>query len=117
MTGHIAALMSGADTHYPTDPADPLAGRSAPDLVVHSEQGPVRLAELTRAARPLLLDSTGVYAGVAAPWRDRVDVVTGALQGTTATALLVCPDCFIAWSAGDAGTLRASLTHHFGRPR
>jgi len=117
VTGHIAALMSGADIHYPADPADPLAGRCAPDLVVHGDHGPIRLAELTRAARPLLLDSTGAYAGVTAPWRDRVDVVTGPLQGTTATALLVRPDCFVAWSAGDAGTLRASLTHHFGLPQ
>ncbi|MET7950828.1 hypothetical protein [Micromonospora sp. NPDC005324] len=33
------------------------------------------------------------------------------------TAILVRPDCFIAWSAGDAASLRASLTHHFGLPR
>jgi 2-polyprenyl-6-methoxyphenol hydroxylase-like FAD-dependent oxidoreductase len=117
VTGHIAALTAGADIHYPADPADPLAGRCAPDVVVHGDHGPIRLAELTRAARPLLLDSTGAYAGVTAPWQDRVDVVTGPLQGTTATALLVRPDCFIAWSAGDTGTLRASLTHHFGLPQ
>ncbi|MGC5286257.1 FAD-dependent monooxygenase [Micromonospora sp. DT231] len=116
VTGHIAALMSGADIRYPADPADPLAGRSAPDVVVHGDHGPVRLAELTRVARPLLLDSTGAYGGVAAPWRDRVDVITGALEGTTATALLVRPDCFVAWSAGDPATLRASLTQHFGLP-
>ncbi|MFC7531533.1 FAD-dependent monooxygenase [Actinoplanes sp. GCM10030250] len=117
VTGHIAALMSGADIRYPADPADPLAGRCAPDVVVHGEHGPIRLAELTRTARPLLLDSTGTYAEVVAPWKDRVDVVTGRLEGTTATALLVRPDCFAAWSAGDAGTLRAALTEHFGLPR
>lgn len=117
VTGHIAALMSGADIRYPADPADPLAGRCAPDVVVPGDHGPVRLAELTRTARPLLLDSTGAYAEVTAPWRDRVDVVTGPLQGTTATALLVRPDCFVAWSAGDAGTLHAALTQHFGLPR
>ncbi|GIE28304.1 FAD-dependent oxidoreductase [Actinoplanes italicus] len=117
VTGHIAALMSGADTRYPADPADPLAGHYAPDLLVDAGHGPTRLAELTRTARPLLLDSTGAYTGTAAPWRDRVDIVTGPIQGTTATALLVRPDCFVAWSAGDTGTLRASLTHHFGSPR
>ncbi|SDS92074.1 FAD-dependent monooxygenase [Actinoplanes derwentensis] len=117
VTGHIAALMSGADVRYPADPADPLAGHCAPDVVVLGDRGPVRLAELTHTARPLLLDSTGTYTEVAAPWRDRVDMVTGTLQGTAATALLVRPDCFIAWSAGDAGTLRAALTHHFGHPR
>ncbi|MEV1107898.1 FAD-dependent monooxygenase [Micromonospora sp. NPDC049751] len=116
VTGHIAALMSGADIRYPADPADPMAGRSAPDVVVHGDRGVVRLAELTRGARPLLLDSTGAWAEVAAPWRDRVDVVTGHLEGTTATGLLVRPDCFVAWSAGDADTLRAALTRHFGRP-
>ncbi|WP_406063663.1 FAD-dependent monooxygenase [Micromonospora sp. NBC_00860] len=117
VTGHIAALMSGADISYPADPTDPLAGRCAPDVVVQTDHGATRLAELTRTARPLLLDSTGSYAGIAAPWRDRVDVVAGSLEGTTATALLVRPDCFIAWSAGDAATLRASLAHHFGLPR
>ncbi|MFE0526139.1 FAD-dependent monooxygenase [Micromonospora parva] len=117
VTGHIAALMSGADIHYPADPADPLAGRCAPDVIVHGDHGPMRLAELTHTARPLLLDSTGAYAEVAAPWRDRVDVVTGHLEGTTAAALLVRPDCFIAWSAGDVDTLRASLAHHFGSAR
>ncbi|WFE58552.1 FAD-dependent monooxygenase [Micromonospora sp. WMMD712] len=117
VTGHIAALMSGADTRYPADPADPLAGRYAPDVVVLGAHGPTRLAELTHAARPLLLDSTGAYAETAAGWRDRVDVVTGPLRGTTATALLVRPDCFVAWSAGDAGTLRAALARHFGPPR
>ncbi|MEU8010000.1 FAD-dependent monooxygenase [Micromonospora parva] len=117
VTGHIAALMSGADIHYPADPADPLAGRCAPDVIVHGDHGPMRLAELARTARPLLLDSTDTYAEVAAPWRDRVDVVTGHLEGTAATALLVRPDCFIAWSAGDVDTLRASLAHHFGSAR
>ncbi|RAO07359.1 FAD-dependent monooxygenase [Micromonospora noduli] len=116
VTGHIAALTSGADISYPADPTDPLAGRCAPDVVVHTDHGATRLAELTRTARPLLLDSTGAHAGIAAPWRDRVDVVTGSLEGTTATALLIRPDCFIAWSAGNAATLRASLTHHFGLP-
>ncbi|MEK8107183.1 FAD-dependent monooxygenase [Micromonospora sp. M12] len=116
VTGHVAALMSGADTHYPPTPPTRWPA-AAPDVVVHGDHGTTRLAELTRAARPLLLDSTGAYAGVAAPWKDRVDVVTGPLEGTTATALLVRPDCFVAWSAGDADTLRASLTHHFGQPR
>ncbi|BEL04973.1 FAD-dependent monooxygenase [Actinoplanes sichuanensis] len=116
VTGHIAALMSGADITYPADPADPLAGRTAPDVTVHGECGPVRLAESTRTARPLLLDSTGTFAEVTAPWRDRVDVVTGKLEGTTASALLVRPDCFVAWSAGDPETLRTALSRFFGRP-
>ncbi|GIE78891.1 FAD-dependent oxidoreductase [Actinoplanes philippinensis] len=116
VTAHIAALMSGADTHYPSDPTDPLAGRITPDLTIHTDHGPRTLAELTRTARPLLLDSTGAYAPTAAPWNDRVDIFTGHLEGTTATALLVRPDCFTAWSAGTHDTLRAALTRHFGAP-
>ncbi|MEU8662560.1 FAD-dependent monooxygenase [Actinoplanes philippinensis] len=116
VTGHIAALMSGADITYPADAHDPLAGRTAPDVIVHGEHGPVRLAELTRSARPLLLDSTGTFTAATAPWRDRVDVVTGTLEGTTASALLIRPDCFTAWSAGTHDTLRAALTRYFGAP-
>ncbi|GLY02984.1 FAD-dependent monooxygenase [Actinoplanes sp. NBRC 101535] len=124
VTGHIAALMSGADVRYPADPADPLAGRTAPDVTVDSGAGPVRLAELTRTARPLLLDSVGAYAEIAAPWKDRVDVVTGTLHGTTASALLIRPDCFVAWSAEaetgatvSADRLRAALTRFHGSPQ
>ncbi|BBH69640.1 FAD-dependent oxidoreductase [Actinoplanes sp. OR16] len=116
VTGHIAALMSGADVRYPADPADPLAGSTAPDVTMNG----IRLAELTRTARPLLLDGTGAYAETATLWRDRVEVITGRLRGTAATALLIRPDCFVAWSAspgGDAATaesLHAALTTCFG---
>jgi 2-polyprenyl-6-methoxyphenol hydroxylase-like FAD-dependent oxidoreductase len=106
----IADVISGADVRY----AD--MGGWAPDLSV----GGRRLAELTRAARPLLLDLTadGGLAAVAEPWRDRVDVVTGRGEGTEATGMLLRPDCYVAWESRearpDAASLRAALARWFG---
>ena len=108
----IADLISGADIRY----AD--TGPWAPDLTVDGR----RLAELTRDARPLLLDLTpnGGLAVVAQPWRDRVRVLTGHGGGTTATGMLLRPDCYVAWESRaaepDQATLRAALQRWFGPP-
>jgi 2-polyprenyl-6-methoxyphenol hydroxylase-like FAD-dependent oxidoreductase len=115
---HIAALLASADICYDMGvPGGTLVGRWAPDLVLHTEAGPVRLAELTRRARPLLLDFTGTLAAVAQPWRDRVDVVTGKVEGGTSTALLLRPDCYVAWESTvekpDEDQLRTALARWF----
>ena len=57
---HIANMMAGADIRYEMGVRDThhLVGRWAPDLVLDAGSGPVRLAELTTTARPLLLDLT-----------------------------------------------------------
>lgn len=75
---HMADMMAGADLRYDTGDTHPLAGRWAPDLVLRNGNGPVRLAELTRAARPLLLDLTedGSLAKELSGTHDRVDTVT-----------------------------------------
>jgi 2-polyprenyl-6-methoxyphenol hydroxylase-like FAD-dependent oxidoreductase len=114
---HIADLIAGADIRYGASPrpvtpaADPdleVAGRFVPDL------GPA-----THSGRPLLVDNTGTLAETAAPWSDRVDVVSAPVPG--ATALLVRPDCYVAWASGDekpdAESLTAELTRWFGEPR
>jgi 2-polyprenyl-6-methoxyphenol hydroxylase-like FAD-dependent oxidoreductase len=113
----IANLISGADIRYDG------MGAWAPDLVLHNGSGPVRLAELTRAGRPLLLDLTGAggeWSDVAAPWRDRVDVVTARCDDPAVTAMLVRPDGYVAWSSGDtapaADGLRTALNRWFGAP-
>jgi 2-polyprenyl-6-methoxyphenol hydroxylase-like FAD-dependent oxidoreductase len=100
----IAALLSGADIVYDMGAATgPHVGRWAPDLP--------GLTELTRTGRPLLLDPTGrLDAGA---WADRVDVVRTEGAGT---ALLLRPDCYVAWEGtGDDG-LEAALTAWFGAP-
>jgi hypothetical protein len=97
-----------------------LAGRWAPDLTLHTTGGPVRLAELTRTARPLLLDFTGSLAETAAPWLDRVDVITASRGEGEHTAMLLRPDCYVAWAstAGhpDQKELLTALAAWFGEP-
>lgn len=93
---HIADLMSGADIRYAGD-AHPLVGRWAPDLVIDG----VRLAELTRTARPLLIDCTedATFAALL-PDTERIDVVTGT---GPEPAMLIRPDGYVAWAADDDG--------------
>jgi len=118
-TRHIAALMAGSDVRYDPGPAtSPLAGRWAPDLVVHTDAGPVRLAELTVSARPLLLDFTGRLGAVAGRWADRVDLVAAKATDGENTAMLLRPDCYVAWASEaehpDERELHAVLEHFFG---
>ncbi len=97
-------------------PGVPSAGHWAPDLLLHTENGPVRLAELTRDARPLLLDLTedGALAG---SLDSRVKVVTARADGPT-TAMLLRPDCYVAWSSTaphpDRAELSAAVARWFG---
>ncbi|MFI5591036.1 FAD-dependent monooxygenase [Amycolatopsis sp. NPDC051758] len=118
---HIADLMSGADVRYEPGTDHPLDGRWAPDLELADG---TRLAELTRSARPLLLDFTaGASLGDEAKgWADRVDVVTGKASAP-ATAMLVRPDGYVAWASdsddpdeGERKTLRVALERWFGSP-
>ncbi|WP_279339662.1 FAD-dependent monooxygenase [Sphaerisporangium perillae] len=107
--------------------AHPLIGRWAPDLLLDTGTGPVRLAELTRNARPLLLDLTEdrSLAVETSGWHDRVDTVTARPvdAATPVTAVLLRPDCYIAWASasprpasGERETLHAALARWFGAP-
>lgn len=113
---HIADMMAGADIGYPTRCDHPLAGRFAPDLTVDG----VRLAQLCRSARPLLVDGTGGLGVVAEPWADRVDVVSGTLDPGATTALLLRPDSHVAWASSDplpdTRALTEALADTFGAP-
>jgi hypothetical protein len=80
------------------------AGRWAPDLP--------GLRELARTGRPLLLDPTGTLS--AGPWAQRVDVVA-APQGLD-TALLLRPDCYVAWQGTTSDGLDEALTRWSGKP-
>ena len=99
----LADLISGADVRY--EAGSPPVGGFAPDL------GPAM-----RTGRPLLVDNTGTLEPVVAPWRDRVDLISVPLVGTT--AMLVRPDCYVAWASGsatpDGESLRHSLERWFG---
>jgi hypothetical protein len=108
--GHIADTMSGNDIRYFAGD-HPLVGRLLPELSVTTTDGVVRLAELLRTGRPLLLDLAGI-GGAADGWRDRVDVVAGAHPDHP--ALLIRPDGFVAWAGTTAEGLAEALTRWFG---
>ncbi|BCJ35901.1 FAD-dependent oxidoreductase [Actinocatenispora thailandica] len=81
---------------------------------------PVRLAELTAAGRPLLLDlTTGHDLGrELADLAGRVDVVTAAPVAGAPTAMLLRPDCYLAWASDSANpdpAERAALCAAAGR--
>jgi hypothetical protein len=118
--------MTGADIRYDMGADEPhaLTGRWAPDLALRIGEDPVRLAELTETARPLLLDFTpdASLAEELRGWSDRVDVVAARPDGDApATALLLRPDCYVAWATSSADpdarerkALRAALERWFG---
>jgi 2-polyprenyl-6-methoxyphenol hydroxylase-like FAD-dependent oxidoreductase len=104
---HVADLMAGADIRYETTDSHPMAGRWLPDLAVGNGK---RVADLMRAARPVLLTRAD---HTATGWTDRVDVVT-TTENLGAEAVLVRPDGYVAW-AGDTG-LPEALQTWFGDP-
>lgn len=110
-----ADLTAGTDIRYPIGEPDahPLLGRFAPDMELHTPTGTARLAELTRTARPLLLDLTqdASLAGTLSEWHDQVDIVTARPQTPTpvATALLLRPDCYVAWASASPHPASAEL--------
>ncbi|MFD6454193.1 FAD-dependent monooxygenase, partial [Nocardia sp. NPDC060220] len=120
----LAALTAGADIRYDTGGPDthPLIGRFAPDMELTTPNGTVRLAELTRTARPLLLDLTGNtgLAETLPEWHDQLDIVTARPQPGSPTALLLRPDCYVAWAtaspcpdSSDRQALRTALQRCF----
>ncbi|WP_062353266.1 FAD-dependent oxidoreductase [Herbidospora yilanensis] len=124
----LAGLLAGADVRYDMGrpEAHPLTGRFAPDMDLHTPAGPVRLAELTRNARPLLLDLTedASLAETPALRHDQVDVVTARSHLPAPTALLLRPDGYVAWASSsprpgptEIETLRATLRSWFGVTR
>ncbi|WP_220503094.1 FAD-dependent monooxygenase [Microbispora sp. H10885] len=120
----LAGLLSGADVRYDMGEheAHPLTGRFAPDMDLHTPTGPVRLAELTRNARPLLLDLTEEASlAETLALHDQVDVVTARSRIPAPTALLLRPDGYVAWASAsprpnptEIEALRAALQLWFG---
>jgi 2-polyprenyl-6-methoxyphenol hydroxylase-like FAD-dependent oxidoreductase len=111
----VAELMAGADVAYGGG-AHPMTGRWMPDLALRGETGPVTVAGLSHAARPVLLTLAGdvTYAETAKPWSDRVDVVAATAENAPAEAVLIRPDGYVAWAGGEG--LEAALRTWFGHP-
>jgi hypothetical protein len=138
VVSRLAHLTAGSDVHYDMGQTarHPLAGRFSPELTVQTESGPARLAELTRTARPLVVDMTptGAFAEALSAWRGRVDIVRAeplkssssiALPSETddepPSGLLLRPDCYVAWASStdqpdsaEVNSLRDTVTRWFG---
>ncbi|MES4904685.1 MULTISPECIES: FAD-dependent monooxygenase [unclassified Streptomyces] len=98
---YLAELLSGADITYDMGPATgPLVGRWAPDLP--------GLREAARTGRALLLDPTGTLDP--GPWAPHVDTLT---VPELDTALLLRPDCYVAWQGTTDDGLRDALGRWF----
>jgi 2-polyprenyl-6-methoxyphenol hydroxylase-like FAD-dependent oxidoreductase len=119
VTEHIANLLAGSDVRYVIGDDHPLSGRLVPDLTVTTDAGSVRISELMRTARPVLLDLSGTAAPQARAWSDRVDIVIATADHAPAAALLIRPDGYVAWATvdSDADGLHRALTRWFGPAR
>jgi 2-polyprenyl-6-methoxyphenol hydroxylase-like FAD-dependent oxidoreductase len=114
---HIADTLAGGDVRYEAGD-HPLVGLLAPDMDLRTETGPVRLSQLTRNARPLLVDMTADGVASEGPW----DVVRADPCPDRPRALLLRPDTYVAWAssserpgAGELDALRAAADRWLGR--
>lgn len=116
----MAGLLSGLDAAYDLGEGHPLLGRRMPDLDLVVDGGAVRVYELLREAKPVLLDMgqglttrPGVSSHHAAYDGAWVLPVVGALPAPT--AVLIRPDGHVAWvgQGSDVG-LDEAVARWFG---
>ena len=124
----FAAMMSGLDIHYDLGEGHPLVGRRMPDLDLVTADGPLRFFSLLHDARPVLLNLDQPGGFDIGPWADRVKLMDARYAGpwelpalgavTAPTAVLIRPDGYVTWVAGQAQPgLADVLTRWFGPPR
>ncbi|KXK58687.1 monooxygenase [Micromonospora rosaria] len=126
---HLAGMVSGVTVRYDLGAGEhPLLGlRMPPDRELELVGGGrVRIAELLRAGRGVLVDTEpeGAAATLGADWSDRVDVVSGAWVPATTDgadapldAVLIRPDGHVAWASPGGGDLADALSRWFGASR
>lgn len=120
---HVTALMGSLDMRYPVGWDQPSAGHPVADRELLTETGTVRLFDLQRDARAVLVDASGTdaLASIALPWADRVRLVRATPTGADdLESLLVRPDGIVAWaapagSAEETAGLAESLRRWFGK--
>ncbi|GAA1984068.1 FAD-dependent monooxygenase [Kitasatospora viridis] len=109
----LADLIAGSDVRYDMGLADPhpAVGRFAPELELVVDDRKVRLAELARSGRPLLVDLTegGGPAAALPTDQDGIEVVRAQGGPSGLTALLVRPDGYLAWASGSPRPDRTEL--------
>jgi 2-polyprenyl-6-methoxyphenol hydroxylase-like FAD-dependent oxidoreductase len=98
---YVAELTAGTDHRYEMglDAPHRTVGYFAPELDLVDGDTTVRLSDVARDGRPMLVDLTPDAAASKLGWPDRVTVVTGRSTGAApATVLLVRPDGYVAWA-------------------
>ena len=121
----MGAMVAGTDIRYPAPgPGQhPLTGTFAPDLTLHTDQGTTSIAELMHDARPVLivLADRPELRETALDWQHRIPIHTAKTEDRPADALLIRPDCRIAWAPTvdepidtAAPALQAALSKWFG---
>jgi len=122
---HIAGMISGLDVHYDLGDGHPMLGWRVPDLDLTTAAGPVRVFELLRNAKPVLLNLGEAGRLDIAPWAEGVQLIDASYAGiwelpvlgevAAPSAVLIRPDGHVAWvgDGTDAG-LRDALTTWFG---
>lgn len=125
----LVGMVTGLDIRYDVGVGgQTLLGRRLPDTELTGDFGPAgtaRAFSFLHSGRSVLLDLAGdaELRAVAAPWKDRVDVVTVTARpaGVLAevNAALVRPDGYVAWlgaKAADSSGLSEALIRWCGRP-
>ncbi|MCP2257828.1 2-polyprenyl-6-methoxyphenol hydroxylase [Streptoalloteichus tenebrarius] len=109
----VIRQFAGFTLRYPPPPSAPrhrLVGRRLPDARLRADHGVVRLLELFRRRRFVLLDQGAGVEGIASAWADRVDVVRATvLDGRRwPDVVLFRPDAFVAWAGSRSRLHRLS---------
>ncbi|MFE0339584.1 FAD-dependent monooxygenase, partial [Streptomyces sp. NPDC058955] len=120
---HLAAKVSGVEIRYDVGAGShPWLGARLPALPLTVAGRPTTSAALAARGRGVLLDldDNPWLRRRAAPWSDRVDVVTAAPREPVphdTAAVLLRPDGYVAWAApGSHDDLPTALDRWFGPP-
>jgi 2-polyprenyl-6-methoxyphenol hydroxylase-like FAD-dependent oxidoreductase len=101
---YLTETVTGVGTRYTMGAGDahPLVGRLAPNLLLDTPHGALKLATLLHAGRGVLLDLADRpdLRAAATGWADRLDMVLASCpEGHGIDALLIRPDGYTAWVA------------------
>ncbi|MBY6413805.1 FAD-dependent monooxygenase [Rhodococcus sp. BP-252] len=112
----IASLITGLDVAYDLGPGHPLLGRRMPDLDITTPDGPTRVFELLRDARPVLLSFDGSGLGISATVAGRWTLpVVGDVPAPS--AVLIRPDGHVAWVGEGTSDGLDDALHRWGFTR
>ncbi|MFE3187820.1 FAD-dependent oxidoreductase [Nocardia sp. NPDC059240] len=110
----VAKKLAGVQHRYNLDSTDPLVGKPTPDFDLADG---THLSDHFAAGKAVLLDLTDSpdLHTTAAPWSDRLDVLTTKpAQPRDPLSLLIRPDGIVAWTSATPHGLDVALTRWLG---